>query len=111
MRASEAGGIIKRALDGTFTRVDRIDGKIVTTSVPRDYIPDHQAHLPPENVGKRGPGTMPRHLWTPEEDIELQRLRRLGWSKMRCAHTFNCSEEAVRRRLQLLRERQTGAAE
>lgn len=100
---------IRNALDGTLTRVRHVDNKVVTERVPLGHIPDHR---PPCSMlptsGKRGPGVMPRHLWTPDEDAELLALRRMRWSKSECAKRFKCSEEAVRRRLTILRQREAG---
>jgi hypothetical protein len=100
----DAEQIIKASLDGTFTRVRHTDGAVITARVPLDYLPDHKPAMAPENCGKRGPGSMKRHTWTPDEDLELVRLRRLGWSKMRCSHAFNVSEDSIRKRIVTLRK-------
>jgi hypothetical protein len=110
MDGNDIEQIIKAKLDGTFTRVD-IHGKVSTEAAPLDYIPDHQKKALPDNHGKRGPGVQRRHVWTPAEEIELTQLRRLGWSKMRCAHHFNCSEDSVRARLKMMREREKEATQ
>lgn len=102
----DAEQYIKSKLDGTFTSVrwGAWEPEFTTRKVPLDFLPTYDAV--PKPTGKRGPGTMPRHIWTPEEDIELQHLRRLGWTRMRCARVFNCSEGAVRHRLTILRQRE-----
>ena len=97
--------IIKAALDGTFTTV-RADGQVVKSHVAVDFIPSYDPI--PKPTGKRGPGKGKRHIWTPEEDEELQRLRRMGWSKARCATVFGCTVDAVARRITFYRERLRG---
>lgn len=93
---------IKAALDGTFTTIDRINNGVRTKEVDVDFLPDH--FPPPQPPRDKGIARRPRHQWTPDEDLELLRLRRLGWSKMRCSHAFNVTEEALRKRILVLRE-------
>jgi hypothetical protein len=102
--------IIKAALDGTFRRVD-FNGVYTSEDVALDYIPEHKRKVWGNDHGKRGPGVQRRHVWTPEEEVELTILRWRGWSKARCALHFNCSEDSVRARLRMIRERETGAGQ
>jgi hypothetical protein len=108
---------IRRALDGTFTRVN-VHGEFRTLVVPLDYIPNHAPRVLPVGHGKRGVGAAKYRMWSPEKEAELVALRWIGWSQRRCAAHFNTSEDAVRARIRLMRarerermERETGAAQ
>lgn len=97
---------IKAQLDGKFFKICPRTQQVLVRGVHIDHIPDH---LPPNQPPKeqlRKSGMAPRHMWTPEEDAMLQRLRRCGWTKLRCASHFGVTEESIRRRLENLRTKQ-----
>lgn len=88
--------IIKRALDGTFTRLDS-NGKSVTVDVDVDFIPKHhqQAGRAIGPAGKQIP-------FTPEDDLiilELKRRRVAAWD---IAEKLGRTEDSVRHRIRHL---------
>ena len=94
---------IRRALDGTFTRVahDHSTGSssVVVDVVDREYIPTYEPRVV---LKPRGKCRLGYHHWTEEEDAELVSLRSTGWSKMRCGLHFNVSESSIASRIKHL---------
>ena len=85
--------IIKDALDGLFFEIDTEHGRIITRSVPRNYMPKHFAKTPELD------GLHPNvKVWTEEEDDRIVGLRHTDMS-------FNAIAKAVGRDVKLVRNR------
>lgn len=90
---------IRERLDGTFTRVGH-DGKIEVQSVPHDYKPGISTNGG-RPVGYKG--AHPQNLWTPAEDELLLQMKLRNRPFDEIAWLISRSEEATRRRYQVLR--------
>lgn len=92
---------IKAALDGTFTSIRNHDQAVVTVKVPVDFTPTHQTPAafpsPPKEAPKK-----PKRPWTADEDAELLRLVRGGWSIQRTAKALGRGFEVTRRHYHML---------
>ena len=91
---------IKERLDGTLTRFEPEYGRVITVTVPYDYIPKHQA-------GGRQIGDEPERSerWTREEDTILLELRYRRRSFDEIAAVLNRSEDGCMKRYRVIRVR------
>lgn len=80
---------IKRALDGTFTRIDR-DGNIVTAG--------HVEHAAPSAEDRAG------EKWTTAEVELLIRLRNSDWRHSQIATHLNRTKSSIDQRVWALRQ-------
>lgn len=96
---------IKNALDGTFTRMDRVTGKSVTKQVEKDYRPTHKP--PGENAaagGKEG-GRKSFLRFEEAEDHCIIAMHAKGYSNWRIGKLLGRKRDTIYRRIVLLKEK------
>ena len=92
--------LIRKHLDGTFTQVDH-DGKVRVGSVEDDFMPKYPSNGPIKIISALGEKKYTP--WGPTEDDLLLALRRKNYPLHEIAAHMERSEEAVRKRLAVLR--------
>lgn len=89
--------IIKRALDGTFTRIEA--GKTITVKVPANFLPKHDPN-------GRQVGESHEYLhYSEDEDTIILELRRRRMAAWEIAERLKRTEESVRTRIRRLEGR------
>lgn len=95
---------IKRALDGTFTRICQITGASKTLRVDDDFEP---SHLPYTNPGNKGMKRAEYRKYTPADDELILAMKAKHYSAARIARILGRDDSSVLRRCRMLRKRQT----
>lgn len=96
---------IKRALDGTFTRI-QADGTLKTVEVPVTYVPGHVGR---EQVHRRemmeaAPLKAPGERWTAEEDDMIVRLVNQRYTYASIGRKLGRTHSALQNRVYGLRK-------
>ena len=92
MRATEA--YMKAYLDGWFFTLDHERGRVLSNSVPLDYIPDHRPKFL-YDAEVENPNAYP---WSESEDLRILELRRQGMTFREIAKVFNMANSSIVKR-------------